>query len=200
MKKTKLYIIGASGHAKAVMDMLPKNWELLGFFDDNAAITELKGYPVTHPIPEEIPMGVKVLTAIGHNAVREKISNRYRESTFTTLIHPSAIISKSVAIGSGTIIMEGAIIKVDSVLGNQVLVNTRAVVDHDCIIGDFVHLAPGTTLCGNVEVGSGTLVGAGTVVIPGIKIGKNCIIAAGSTVHKNVPDGGKWIGSSLKKS
>lgn len=193
-----MYIFGASGHGKAVIEIVESQDKVEGVFDDDPSRQEVLGYKVSR-LPEKIDLSASYFIAIGDNQVRKKV--RYRISdqvAYGVLIHPSAMVSQRSVIGLGTVVMEGAIIKVDARVGDQVIVNTGASVDHDCKIGDFVHLAPRATLCGGASVGEGTIVGAGSVVIPGIKVGSWCKIGAGSVVTKDVPDGATWIGSGLK--
>lgn len=198
MKKQELHIIGASGHAKAVIDLLEDKSMIAAVYDDNPKIGEILGIRVQSPGSKIINAIGKVHIAIGDNKIRRKIvESLTSETKYQTIVHQSALVSTLAKIGEGTVVMEGAIIKVDSEIGNHVIINTGASIDHDCRIDDFVHIGPGSTLCGNIKVGEGTLVGAGTVVVPGVSIGSWCVIGAGSVVHQDVPDGAKWIGNRL---
>ncbi|WP_373521473.1 acetyltransferase [Aquiflexum sp.] len=198
MKKQNLYIIGASGHAKAIIDLLEDKSIIAGIYDDNPKIKEIMGIGVQCPASKINEVLGKVHIAIGDNRTRKKIFESLSpETKYHTIIHQSAIVSTFVKMGKGTAIMEGTIIKVDSVIGNHVIVNTASSIDHDCRISDFVHIGPGSNLCGNIKVGEGTLIGAGTVVIPGVSIGSWCVIGAGSVVLKDVPDGAKWMGNRI---
>lgn len=194
-----MYVIGASGHAKALLDLLKDQTLVKGVFDDDIKIKSLLGHEVISPMPEVLPIDAPFIIAIGQNLIRRKIAESFlRGRKFLNVIHSSAILSKHAKIGFGNVIMELAIVKIGSIIGNHVIINTKASVDHDCIVEDYVHLAPGSTLCGGVHVSEGTLIGAGAVVLPNIKIGKWCTIAAGSIVHQSVADGQTWIGKSLK--
>jgi len=194
-----MYIFGASGHGKAVIELVEVQDEVEGVFDDNPSRQEVLGYKVSQ-LPERIDLSASYFIAIGDNKVRKEVRHRISDQVaYSTLVHPSALVSKRSVIGEGTVVMEGAIIKVDATIGSQVIVNTGASVDHDCKVADFVHLAPKSVLCGGAGVGEGSFVGAGAVVIPGVKIGSWCKIGAGSVVNKDVPDGATWIGSGLKE-
>lgn len=193
-----MYIFGASGHGKAIIELVEIQEKVEGVFDDDLLRKEVLGYPVS-PLPDDLNVSSSYFIAIGDNRIRKEIAQRIQAKVmYGTLIHPSAMVSSRSAIGAGTVVMEGAIVKVDSVVGEQVIVNTGASVDHDCQLEDFVHLAPRATLCGGARVGEGTMIGAGAVVIPGVKIGSWCRIGAGSVVSKDVPDGATWIGARLK--
>lgn len=187
MEKTnKVYLYGASGHAKVVMDIAKQAYiEVPCLIDDNQAIKEMAGLPVVHSADGLSPL----IVTIGNCQIRKKIVEKLGKREYMTVIHPSAIKADSVKIGNGTVVMAGAILNPGVKVGNHCIVNSGSSVDHDCVIHDYVHVAPHSTLCGEVEVGEGTWIGAGTTIIQCIKIGKNCFIGAGSVVVKDIPDG-----------
>lgn len=193
-----MYLIGASGHAKVIMDcLLDAGITIKGLFDQNPEVKRLKGYAVTGDYTtsnKEEPL----IISIGANAVRQKIAGNFKERIFGKVVHPSALVASDVTIGEGSVVFHGAVIQSSTTIGKHVIVNTSASIDHDCVIGDFAHIAPQVALCGIVTVGEGTLVGAGSVVIPGIKIGKWCVIGAGSAVFRDVPDYGMVVGNPAR--
>lgn len=193
-----MYLIGASGHAKVVMDCLrDAGVSIQGLFDANPMVKSLKGHEVKGDYTasnQEEPLVI----SIGANSIRQKIAQSLKGRLFGKVVHPSALISSDVALGEGTVVFHAAVIQSSAQIGKHVIVNTAASIDHDCIIGDFAHIAPQVTLCGNVTVGEGTLVGAGSVVVPGITIGKWCVIGAGSVVFRNVPDYGLVVGNPAR--
>ena len=189
-----MYLYGASGHAKVIVDILKsQDIEILGLYDDNNLVENLLGYPVYHSKNIKSP----IIISIGSNKIRKLIAEKLNVE-YTNAIHSLSIVSTFSKIGLGTVIMQGAIIQACSIIGIHCIINTGATVDHDCIIEDYVHISPNTTLCGNVHVGEGTHIGAGSVVIPGVKIGKWCIIAAGSVVTKDLPDNVLAAGNRCK--
>jgi len=193
-----MYVFGASGHGKAVIEIAEFQDKVEGVFDDDPSREEVLGYRVSQ-LPDTFNANALLFIAIGDNRIRKEVAGRVPNYIdYATLIHPSALVSKRSFVGLGTVVMEGAVIKVHASIGKQVIINTCASVDHDCYVGDYVHLAPRATLCGGASVGEGTMVGAGSVVVPGIKIASWCKIGAGSVVTKDVPDGATWIGSGLK--
>ncbi|WP_194778158.1 acetyltransferase [Pararhodonellum marinum] len=196
-----MYIYGASGHARVMIDLIEDNEIIHGIFDDNPDISTILDYPVLGPFCYDRILDAPLFIAIGDNVVRYRIANRLsKETWYGKVVHRSAIISKRAVIDKGTVVMEGVIIKVNCEIGKQAIINTGASIDHDCIIGDFVHIAPQTTLCGGITIGEGSLIGANSIILPGVTIGSWCKIAAGSTVHKDVPDGNVWIGRDLKSA
>lgn len=182
----KVYLYGASGHAKVVLDIVKQAYyDVPCLIDDNPEDNLLAGLPVVHSAEGLSP----IIVTIGNCQKRREIVNILGIREYLTVIHPKAVLAESVKLGCGTVVMAGAIINPYSIIGNHCIINTGASIDHDCVIHDFVHIAPHCTLCGEVEVGEGSWIGAGSTVIQGIHIGKNCYIGAGSVVLKDIPDG-----------
>ena len=179
-----MYLYGASGHAKVIIDILEANQiKIDGLIDDNPEVNELLGYPVFHKRNDLSPL----IISIGNNQVRKMIAEKLHVE-FGIAIHPSAIISSSAKIGEGTVVMPGCIINANAVIGRHCIINTGVTIDHECVIDDFCHIAPGVNISGCTTVGEGTWVGVGSCVIQCLHIGKNCMIGAGSVVVKDIPD------------
>ncbi len=189
-----MYLYGASGHAKVIIDILRTSGvKIDALFDDDLSIKELESIPVKHCWNGESP----ILVSVGNNISRKQIAERL-SCEFATAVHPSALISPFAKIGKGSVIMQGVIIQSGVHVGQHCILNTGATIDHECFIDDFVHVSPQATLCGNVSVGEGAWIGAGAVVIPGVKIGRWSVIGAGSVVVKDVPDGVVAYGNPCK--
>jgi sugar O-acyltransferase (sialic acid O-acetyltransferase NeuD family) len=205
-KRPALVIVGASGHAKVVIDIVEREGRCLiaHLLDDNRALhgKTFFGYRVAGSAAD-ISVGGKplALVAIGDNGARQRIAGALRERgiEFARAIHPQAQIGRGAVIGAGTVVMAGAVVNSDATIGENVIINTGATVDHDCVVGDGVHLAPGAHLCGGVRVGAGAFIGAGTVVVPGIRVGANAIVGAGSTLLEDVPENVRAAGSPAKR-
>ena len=193
-----MYLYGASGHGKVIIEILEKGGVTIkGVFDDNPNVTELLGYAVSaYPQTFDV-LKDELLISIGNNAIRKKVTETI-QANYASAIHPFTSISKRCVIGSGTAIMAGVVINADVEIGEHCIINTNASVDHDCRVGNFVHISPNAALCGNVTVGEGTHIGAGAVIIPGINIGKWCHIGAGAVVIKDVPDFTTSVGNPSK--
>ena len=191
----KVYLYGASGHAKVVMDIARlAYYDVPCLVDDNPAVNELAGVPVVHNAEGLTP----IIVTIGDCLIRRKIVDKLGSREYLTVVHPNAIKADNAKLGNGTVVMAGAILNPFVEVGNHCIINTGASLDHDVKVGDFVHIAPHCTLCGEVEVGEGTWIGAGTTIIQGIHIGKGCFIGAGSVVVKDIPDGCLCYGNPCK--
>jgi len=190
-----VYLYGAGGHAKVILDILKSNdVTVLEIFDDNPAIESFMGIPVSHS-----KVCSPLIISIGNNRIRKIIAEKINQDIFSLYQHDkTAIISDYASIDKGTVIMQGAIVQSSVKIGKHCIINTGASIDHDCLIQDYVHIAPRCTLCGNVTVGEGSFIGAGTVVIPNIVIGKWVVIGAGSVVTHDIPDNVVAYGSPCK--
>ncbi len=180
-------IYGKSGHGKVVADIARANgYREIIWIDDDPK----KEHCISYPFFLERFSSIPVALGIGNNHVRKKIFEQLEKDscTIATLMHPSAIISPSVRLGSGTVVMPLAVINAECVINKGSIINSAAVIEHDCTIGAFTHISPKAALAGNVSVGSETHIGIGASVIQGITIGDRSIVAAGSVVIHHLPD------------
>ncbi len=205
--RDKIFVFGASGHAKVVLDII----EQQGLFQVDFLVDDdigrkgkyVSGYQILGDKNELLLTDgaiTKGIVAIGKNEIRGQISSWLYEHDFSmvAVIHPAACIGRGVEVGVGTAIMGGAVVNCDTDIGENVIINTKASVDHDCIIGNNVHIAPGSVLCGGVTVEEGTFICAGATVIPNVTIGRGAVVGAGATVVGDVPPGVMVVGTPAR--
>jgi sugar O-acyltransferase (sialic acid O-acetyltransferase NeuD family) len=194
-----VYLIGASGHAKVVIEILEnQRVEIGGLQDSNPEIKTLLHYKVFENFPSAFnPIEDKVIISIGNNLIRKRLAS-LTDYKFISAIHINTNISKRSVIGEGAAIMAGVSINSSCKIGDHVIINTNASIDHDCILEDFVHISPNVALAGNVKIGEGTHIGIGASIIQGIKIGRWCTIGAGAVIIKDIPDGATVVGNPGK--
>jgi sugar O-acyltransferase (sialic acid O-acetyltransferase NeuD family) len=202
----KIFVFGASGHAKVVLDVIERQgvYRVGLLLDDNPTLAsqEVFGYRVIggkEVLPrlaraEGVSAGV---AAIGSNTARERLASWLSAEGFSlvTAVHPSAQVGRGATLGEGCVVMAGSVINPGAKIGANSIVNTGAKVDHDCCIGRGVHLAPGATLCGTVRIGDNTLIGAGSTILPNLTIGANVTVGAGATVVADIPNGSTVVGT-----
>lgn len=193
--ENKIFLFGASGHCKVVINILQSNNEVIStIVDDSPKTQELLGIEVIHSDKFSSAENQKCIVSIGDNVIRKKIVQRFG-GNYHVAIHPNSIISNYVTIGEGTVIAAGAILNVAAVIGKHCIVNTAAIVEHDCVIEDYVHLSPNVALAGGVTIGEGAHIGIGATVIQGIKIGKWATIGAAAVIINDVPDYAVVVGN-----
>ena len=190
--KKNIVIYGASGHGKVIADIIIENKEfnLLGFCDDNKNLIGKKINNILVQSLDHIELSTDIIIGIGDNQIRKKLFTNLtkKDFSFASTIHSSCIKSQSVQIGYGTVVMAGTIINSSCKIGNNCIVNSSASIDHDCVIEDFAHISPNCSLSGSVKIGKFTHLGTGTSVHPGINVGENVKTAVGSKVFKDILD------------
>lgn len=193
----KIIIIGAGGHGRVVSETAKLNgYKEIDFLDDADKQTAVGKVSDFIKYIDEADF----IVAIGSNAVRMKIQSDLKKSgaNIVSLIHPNAIVSESVSIGKGTVVMAGAVINAGAVIGDGTIINTCASVDHDCKIGDFSHISVGARICGMVGIGDCTWIGAGATVINNINICNGSTVGAGAVVVKDINEIGTYVGVPAK--
>ena len=194
-----MYLFGASGHCKVVIDIIQKlNFEVIeGIIDDNPETDKIFNIPVIKTPETNFFHNKSIIISIGNNEIRKKVANRF-SAIYLVAIHPNTTLGFNVSIDEGTVIMAGTIINSDVSIGRHCIINSNAVVEHDCYLENFVHISPSASLAGNVFVGEGSHVGIGAVIIQGVKIGKWVTVGAGAVILKDVPDFAVIVGNPGK--
>ena len=204
--QSRLLIVGASGHAKVVLDAVRAAGTLAvaGLVDrDHSEGETVFGAPILGN-DREIPRIVRahdvdcVIIAVGDNWTRaqlvQSLSAEMPSISFATIVHPSTCVAAGVELGEGTVVFAGAVLNAGTRVGRHCIINTNASVDHDGVLGDFVTVAPGATLGGNVTVGEHSTIALGANVIHSVSIGRHTILGAGATAITDLPDQSVAVG------
>ncbi|NQV78003.1 MAG: acetyltransferase [Lutibacter sp.] len=192
-------IFGIGGHAKVIIESALLNGFIIDcIYDDDLQKVNSNFGEIIISGPIDVNFIGSLVIAIGNNKIRKQISDRFSIANWQTIIHPSAIISKDVIIGEGSVVMAGAIIQTGTKIGKHSIINTGACIDHDCIIADFVHIGPNSSLAGGVSVGEGTFIGIGSSIIPNRTIGRWTKVGAGSVIITDQPDNCTTLGIPAK--
>ena len=190
-----IYIYGASGHGLVVADIAKAcGYNDIIFIDDgDNEYLSFNDFKYKNKIP--------LAFGIGDNKIRSELFNKVIDFNFrvVSLIHPSSIISPSVTIGKGTVIMPNVVVNANALIAKGVILNTSCVIEHECVIHDFAHISPKVALAGDIEIGAFTHIGIGSNIRQGIKIGKNNIIGGGSMVIKNITNNKTMVGVPAKE-
>jgi len=199
-KTEPIVIWGARGHALVLVDLLGHaGYHVVAFFDNDPQTTSpIPGVPIHHGsaglrrwlTAAGRRSRPRFAIAIGGDRGRDRLAIH---ATLTdaglrpaTLVHRSAVVAATAALGDGVQILAAAVVGPGSVLGAQTIVNTAASVDHECELGPGVHVGPGAVLAGCVRVGACAFVGAGAVVLPRLAIGDEACVGAGAVVIRDV--------------
>ncbi len=193
-----MYLYGAGGHCKAIIDMVISDLDLTitGIFDDNN-VHEVLGHAVVKPQNLTLGKDDQMHICIGDNKTRKEVAGNFK-TNFPTLIHPSSFVSTLSDVGDGTVVMSNASIKAVTTIGRHCIINAGAIIGHDVTVEDYVHIAPNSAVAGFVTIGEGAHIGLGASVIQRVTIGKWAIIGAGAVVIRDVPDYAVVVGNPAK--
>lgn len=189
-----LALVGAGGHASVVFEAIKDFNDKLKvqvysinnknrIFEETSLFKNVRFYEKIQEIEQK-----KFHVAIGDNLIRESCSKSLINlgCAGVTVIHPSALVSRSACIKGGVFVAGKAVVSANTFLGSGVIINHLAIIDHDVKVQNYSHIAPGAILGGGVSIGRRCLVGAGAIILPRVVIEDDAIIGAGAVVTKKV--------------
>jgi len=209
----KVVILGGQGDglvaAQIIEDMSSQGQdiELVGFLNDHEAMGSLiGGYPVLgktsewHNLPEEWGYHFSLLS-VGKMRERALLIKSFNIpiDRVVSLIHPTALISRTASVGKGTLVAAYAVMQPGSQLGLCCSVRAGANIGHDVSVGDFVYVGPNATLCGYSGVAEGVFLAPNSVLRDRTKMGEYSVLAAASVAYKDVPENSTWIGNPARR-
>jgi sugar O-acyltransferase (sialic acid O-acetyltransferase NeuD family) len=173
INKRTLLILGAGGHGKSVAEaaLLSNQWASIVFADDSwPEQTEIAGFPIIAKIAGICNLKAEIsaaIPAVGDNQLRKDwfVMLKDLNIPLATILHPTAIVSRSATIGDGVTIMAGSVVGVDVKVGDGVIINLLCAIDHDAEIGNFSHLRVGVLVAGGGNVKPLTLLAAGSIIV-----------------------------------
>lgn len=196
MRNIAIYGAGGLGREVAcIIDMInkqEKQWNLIGFFDDNKPIGEKNEYGVFLGGIESLNAYKKklaIVVALGDprvlKAVVEKIHNPFLE--YPNIISPDIqyLDKESVSMGKGNIFLLACNVSCNVHIGNFNVFNGNIPIGHDVIIGSFNNIMPSVNISGEVVIGDCNFLGVQSVVLQKLKIGDNIRLGANSVLMRN---------------
>lgn len=195
----RIVVVGASGHAKVVLDVLEREgrFAVAGLLDAAKPVgAEWFGYRILGDVPDLPRLAGELslaggLVAIGDNWTRHRVVERIAQAVpgfaFVSAVHPRAAIARGASVGAGSVVMAGAVINSDARVAEHCIVNTRASLDHDSVLERFASLAPGVTTGGDVAIGAWAAISIGATILHGRRVGEHAVVGAGALVHADVP-------------
>lgn len=209
-KKEDIIILGRGGHAKVVIEIIEETdlYNIIGITDisiDEA--TSYRGYPILGDddvLSVYFKKGIKnVAIGLGgyrNNNNRKEVFKKVKLIGFNipVLIHPTAVISKTVILDEGCVIFQGVNINTDVKIGKNNIIATGANIDHETSLGDHVLISAGVTIGGNVEIEEEVLCALGSNIISGVRINRNIVVGAGAVVVNDLIEKGTYLGCPAK--
>jgi sugar O-acyltransferase (sialic acid O-acetyltransferase NeuD family) len=207
MEKQPIVILGAGGHAREVLDVIDAinrekpQFDMLGFIVDpgyEQPGTLINDRPVLGHLDwlEEHKHEVKAICGVGFSAPRYRVVQKVEMLgvQFANLIHPNALLTRWVSLGSGVIITAGCILTNQISIGDHVHINRMSNIGHDNTLEDYVTVSPGVNLSGNVTLSQGCFIGTGASIIEGKTVGAWARIGAGAAVIADIPENSTAVG------
>ncbi|MEO6670920.1 MAG: acetyltransferase [Ferruginibacter sp.] len=207
--KKKICIVGTGGFGRetlcCLIDMLANT---------GIRATEVACFMVDDEyLNEKIIMGINVIprsqfraelydavVAVGSPKDRKKIVEGLPpDTTYTSIIHPTAVISSWVEIGEGSIVTAGTIITCNVKIGKHAQLNLHSTIGHDCVIGDYFTTAPAVNISGFCEFGNLVYIGTNASVRDRVRICDNVTIGMGATILKDITEEGIYIGNPARR-
>jgi sugar O-acyltransferase (sialic acid O-acetyltransferase NeuD family) len=118
-------------------------------------------------------------------ALAHELATRFN-LPFTTLVHPTAYVSKLATLSQGVFVGAKTAIGPGVRLDEHVFINRGVTIGHDTHIGAFSRIQPGSNLGGLSQVGRGVTIGIGATLIERLIIGANAYVGAGAVVIADV--------------
>jgi acetyltransferase EpsM len=203
--RKELILIGGGGHARVVLDAAlsrPEAWQVTGFTDplprsllQQAGVTWLGDDDIAAPAIRR-QWGIIAVGSKPRSDTRQRIHERFERTglKWACVIHASATVATSSAVGQGVAVCASATINPGARIDDHAIVNTGAIVEHEVAIGAFVHLGPGAVVGGGASIGRGTYIGLGARVRDHVQVGNDVVIGMGAVVLHDVPDGATFVG------
>ena len=193
--------MGCGSHAAEIVDYIDhinKHEKSLGY-QIKGMIDNTKKHYIHYNYKEEfmgsiddhlVNKDICYVMGIGNLSIRTKVLQEFKlkGASFTTIIHPSALVSKSAQIGEGSVISHNVSIGPKVIIGSFNVINSRCTIGHDARVGDNNFLSPQVVLGGYAQIGNNNLLGTNSCLIPDITMGNNNKIMAGMAVLNKVND------------
>ena len=154
-----LLILGAGGLGQVVAEsaQMSGRYTKIAFLDDAPNADKSRLYNIIGRTDEAERFGkdfIYAIPAFGSNEKRYELMGYLRGCGFKIprIIHPSAYISPTAAIGERTIIRPMVGISREVVIEECCLINMGAMIDHRCHIGRCTHIPIGAVVRGEITV------------------------------------------------
>lgn len=201
---TKLSIIGAGGHSRALIPLLEEdNKTIEGIYDPSYDVNkpeQILNYSLKGNLEDAFKAPGIFVLAIGNNTNRKTIFEKFAAKiSQTNIISKHALIRETVTLGKANHILPMVFINSKCKIGNNNIINSKALIEHECMIGNNCHISVGTIISGRVVIGDECFIGAGAIIRDKIRICNGVTIGAGGVVVKDINEPGVYIGNPLKK-
>lgn len=197
MSKRALYICGASGLAREVLELarsvnaVEERWNWKGFIEKAGTGPGDVLVAGTDELLLRASVTTDVILGTADPEIKSALVARLMKNPhlcFPAVVHPQAYVSPRAHLGQGTVVQWGCWISTSVELGDFSFVNVACRIGHDVSVGKYASLMASVDLGGRDQVGDGCYFGTKSTVVPGVRIGRNVRIGAASLVVQNIAD------------
>ncbi len=210
----KLIIIGGYGNGTVVastvedINSVKKEWEILGFLNDNET-EPINGYPILGKINKEVIEKYLLDDDVHffYTLISVKLNYKFLYKLndleipierFATIIHPTAVVSKTAKIGYGVCIQPFVSVGPNTNIGNFIHIFAQSLIGHGATLDDYSYVANNACIGADVHLKEGAYLGTNATTLEYVTLGKWSITGIGTVVLKNVEDYAKVVGSPAK--
>lgn len=159
-----LLIIGAGGHGRVVAEVAEAcGYDQIAFLDDSSS----EAIGKISDIEKFVMQFEHAFVGMGDNKLRRELIGRLENAGYKipVLIHPTAYVSRTAAMGKGTVAEPKAIVNANTNIGIGCIISIGSIIDHDVMIGDYCHINSGAIVKAGARVDSFAKLEAGEVVL-----------------------------------
>lgn len=161
-----LLILGAGGHGRVVKEVAEamRIFDKIDFLDDDLSCSAAIGVCSDS---EKLAVQYKnAFVAFGNNEHRMFWLKKVEEFGFNIpmLIHPTAYVSPSATIHSGSIIEANAMVNTNSVIGKGCILGMGAIIDHDSFVGSGCHVDCGAIIKSHARIEANSKIESGEII------------------------------------
>ncbi|AJA70382.1 Acetyltransferase (isoleucine patch superfamily) [Myroides sp. A21] len=199
-------IIGAGTYGQVYAEYLKKNYEILGFVDDNIELKDMRvnGYRVLGNVNwlfSKCNRKVNIFVPIGNNIVRVSLLTKLEQQGFNipSYIHPSVNMHNSVKVGKAVYVLPACNFMPLSVIEDFVMISMGVNVAHHTVLGKGSFYSQGNNVGASINIKENAYSGIGVTIMTGVKeIGANSLLGAGAVIIRDVPDCAVVVGNPGK--
>jgi sugar O-acyltransferase (sialic acid O-acetyltransferase NeuD family) len=194
-----LVIIGASGFAREIFDLAnicfanDSDFKVKGFLSDGPSNIAEMGYPpvLSKVADYNIEPGDIFFCAIGKVTDRKKTVEIIlsKGGVFVNLIHPTAVLSPSVKLGTGIGIKAYCVLASDVTIEDFAFLQSSVIMGHDVHIGKFCQINSFAFFAGYTRVHDSATINAGAKFVQNTIVEEGAVVGMGSVVLKKVKKG-----------
>ncbi|WP_168582440.1 NeuD/PglB/VioB family sugar acetyltransferase [Gephyromycinifex aptenodytis] len=209
LSKPDLAILGAGGTGRYMRDVALRtgSYREVFYLDDDTEkqSSGVDGAPTMGPLEhwQELPPDTQFLSSLYAPAAnqahwRRVTSLKIPDDRWTSVLDPTAVISKNSTIGVGCFIGSHTTIEPGVSLANHCAIAQNVTIAHDTKISSYSYCAFQVAIGSRVSVGEYTFVGIGARIRGDLEIGRNSLIGVGATVISAVPPSAVVVGNPAR--